>query len=197
MRFVFATNNEHKVEEIRFITEGIHEIISLKEAGISIDIPEPHATLEENASEKTKTIYELTGENCISEDTGLEVAALNGEPGVQSARYAGESKSFEKNIEKLLMKLEPHSNKKARFRTIISLIVNGKEWQFEGICEGSIIPSPRGDKGFGYDPIFVPDGETRTFAEMSLKEKTQYSHRTKATDKLVAFLQKLEVKSQN
>ena len=159
-------------------------------AGILIDIPEPHATLEENASEKSRTIFQLTGENCFSEDTGLEVAALNGEPGVKSARYAGEDKAFDKNIDKLLAKLENQSDRRAHFRTVISLLWQGREWLFEGICEGTIALQRQGEGGFGYDAVFRPAGDARTFAEMTLAEKNQVSHRKKAADKLVAFLQK-------
>lgn len=195
MKLIFATNNEHKAEEIRFVTGKQFEILTLKEAGIDIDIPEPHETLEANALEKSKTIYGLTGINCFSEDTGLEVEALNGEPGVKSARYAGENKSFEKNIEKLLANMESVDNRKARFRAVLSLILEGREYLFEGVCRGHILRTPRGNGGFGYDPVFVPEGESRTFAEMSMEEKTRFSHRRKATDKLVAFLQRFEIKA--
>ncbi len=192
MKFIFATNNKYKIEEIRSVVKDKFEIITLKEAGIDIDIPEPHSTIEKNAGEKSKTIYQLTKINCISEDTCLEVKALNNEPGVKSARYAGNDKSFDKNIEKLLSKLENISNRKARFRTVISLIIHGKENLFEGICEGKIIDRKRGSYGFGYDPVFIPDGASLTFAEMEMEEKNKYSHRKKATDKLLAFLETLE-----
>jgi XTP/dITP diphosphohydrolase len=190
MKLIFATNNQYKVEEIRSAIgkNTSIEIVTLKEAGIEIDIPEPHETLEENASEKSRRIYELTKTNCFSEDTGLEVETLHGEPGVKSARYAGHEKSFERNIEKLLLKLEGIKNPKARFRTVISSIIDGKENLFEGICEGVIIHYKRGESGFGYDPVFVPDGSIHTFAEMSVAEKNQFSHRKKATDKLIAYL---------
>ena len=191
MRLIFATNNMHKVEEIRSVVTNEFEIVTLLEAGIDIDIPEPHSTLEKNASEKSRTIYRLTGTNCFSEDTGLEVEALDGEPGVKSARYAGDEKSFDNNIEKLLSNLGNNQNRKARFRTVLSLMINGKEFLFEGICKGNIIKERRGTNGFGYDPIFVPDGSDKTFAEMSLDEKNVYSHRKKATDKLVIFLNDL------
>ena len=191
MRLIFATNNMHKVEEIRSVVTNEFEIVTLLEAGIDIDIPEPHSTLEKNASEKSRTIYRLTGTNCFSEDTGLEVEALDGEPGVKSARYAGDEKSFDNNIEKLLSNLGNNQNRKARFRTVLSLMINGKEFLFEGICKGNIINERRGTNGFGYDPIFVPDGSDKTFAEMSLDEKNVYSHRKKATDKLVIFLNDL------
>ena len=191
MKLIFATNNQHKVDEIRsVIGNSSLEIITLKEAGIDIDIPEPFNTLEENASNKSKTIYEMNRIDCFSEDTGLEVEALNGEPGVKSARYAGEEKSFDKNIEKLLQKLEGTTNRKAKFRTVISLIVAAKETLFEGSCEGTIGYGKKGKEGFGYDPIFVPDGSIHTFAEMKIDEKNQFSHRKKATDKLIAYLSK-------
>src|SRR5581483_8240376 len=167
MKLIFATNNQHKVEEIQAAIGDKLEVISLKNAGINIDIPEPYLTLEANASEKSRVIHQLTGDNCFSEDTGLEVEALNGEPGVKSARYAGEERAFSKNVDKLLYNLASQTNRRARFRTVISLIWQGQEWLFEGICEGTITPSPQGAGGFGYDPVFVPTGETRTFAEMT------------------------------
>ena len=185
---IFATNNPHKVDEIRVVLKGKWEILSLKEAGIDIDIPEPHPTLEENASEKSRTIYQLTGKNCFSEDTGLEAEALGGAPGVKSARYAGENKDPGENTVKLLQELKGVSNRKARFRTIISLFLEGVEYQFEGICTGTIIEEKRGSMGFGYDPVFVPDGDTRTFAEMDTVDKTLFSHRKKAMEKLILFL---------
>jgi XTP/dITP diphosphohydrolase len=188
IRIIFATNNENKVTEIRAAVGNALEVVSLRDAGIDIDIPEPHPTLEANASEKSVAIHRLTGENCFSEDTGLEVYALNGEPGVHSARYAGEHRSFEKNIEKLLANLKDISDRRARFRTVISLIWNGQEHFFEGASEGRILPAPDGNSGFGYDPVFAPDGETRSFARMSAEEKNHYSHRRKAADQLVAFL---------
>ena len=164
------------------------ELLTLSEAGIDQEIPEPYDTLEENASEKSKTIYRLTGINCFADDTGLEVDALNGEPGVKSARYAGDERSFEKNTEKLLQKLAGETNRIAKFRSVISLIMDKKEYLFEGICHGQITDSPRGNMGFGYDPVFEPDGESRTFAEMTLKEKNIFNHRRIAMDKLLHFL---------
>jgi XTP/dITP diphosphohydrolase len=215
-RLIFATNNQHKVDEIRAAIDSTWEIISLKEAGIDIDIPEPHDTLEANASEKSATIHRLTGLDCFSEDTGLEVAVLNGEPGVKSARYAGEDRSPDSNIKKLLQNLEGHEDRRARFRTVISLLLDKKEYLFEGICKGRILTTPAGSKGFGYDPVFAPDGqphrsdrqprrsdrqphrstadpqiphrESRSFAEMNMQEKALYSHRKAALDKLILFL---------
>ena len=185
---IFATNNVNKVDEIRLILGNRFSIITLKESGIDIDIPEPHDTLEANALEKSSTIHQLTQKNCFSEDTGLEVDALNGAPGVHSARYAGAHRSFEANIQKLITELHPHSNKNARFRTVISLILHQQNYFFEGICEGQIINSPTGRNGFGYDPVFMPYGSGKTFAEMDKIEKNQFSHRRKAMDKLIAFL---------
>ncbi|HEV2478828.1 MAG TPA: RdgB/HAM1 family non-canonical purine NTP pyrophosphatase, partial [Puia sp.] len=190
VRIVFATNNEHKVKEIRAAVGENLQIVSLREAGIDIEIPEPWDTLEANATEKSSTIHRLTGDNCFSEDTGMEVAALNGEPGVHSARYAGEDRSPNANIDKVLKKLGDNPNRSARFRTVISLVWQGKEHLFEGICEGHILHEPAGATGFGYDPIFVPNGDTRSFAEMPAEEKNHYSHRRKAADQLVAFLRK-------
>ncbi len=187
-KLIFATNNQHKIDEIRSISNIGHEIISLKEAGINIDIPEPYNTLEENATEKSKVIYKLTGRDCFSEDTGLEVEALNGEPGVKSARYAGEENSFEKNIEKLLLKMQGIENRNAQFRAVLSLMLNGTEHKFEGVCKGTILAYTKGGKGFGYDPIFLPLGANKTFAEMNMEEKNKFSHRKKAMDKLVDFL---------
>jgi XTP/dITP diphosphohydrolase len=192
LKLIFATNNQHKVEEIKTAVGTDFTIITLKEAGIQIDIPEPYETLEGNASTKSKTIYEMTGINCFSEDTGLEVEALNGEPGVKSARYAGNNRSFDANIDKLLFNLAGEKNRNARFRTIISLIIKGQETLFEGICEGNIIEEKRGTQGFGYDPVFIPGGLSRTFAEMNIAEKALLSHRGKATQKLVAFLNRLK-----
>lgn len=189
---IFATNNQHKVDEIRQVLGNLFDIITLKDAGIDMDIPEPHTTLEANASEKSTNIYRLTGKNCFSEDTGLEVAILNDEPGVNSARYAGENRSFKANIEKLLQNMGTAENRHARFRTIISLIIDEKEIQFEGICEGEIILERRGQNGFGYDPVFIPAGSKLTFAEMNTQEKSAFSHRKKAMDKLILFLQSVK-----
>ncbi|MFN8306708.1 MAG: RdgB/HAM1 family non-canonical purine NTP pyrophosphatase [Ferruginibacter sp.] len=185
---IFATNNQHKVAEIRAVLGNRFHIITLQEAGIDIDIPEPHDTLEANAQEKSKTIHRLTGQDCFSEDTGLEVPALNGEPGVKSARYAGDVRSFDANIDKLLGKLEGKTDRSARFRTVISLILGGEEYRFEGVCPGRIIDERKGNEGFGYDPVFVPEGSDRTFAEMSMEEKNKFSHRKKAMEKMIAFL---------
>lgn len=188
-QLIFATNNQHKANEINAILGTAFKVCTLREAGIEIDIPEPHATLEENAREKSSTIYRLTARDCFSEDTGLEVEALGGAPGVKSARYAGEHCNTDDNIDKLLTELANQENRKARFRTVISLIENGTEKQFEGICEGAIDWKKNGEQGFGYDPIFIPSGATNSFATMSIDEKNKYSHRKKAVEKLIAYLQ--------
>jgi XTP/dITP diphosphohydrolase len=187
-KLIFATNNQHKVDEVRHVIGNLFEIITLKEAGIDIDIPEPHDTLEANATEKSQTIFRITGRNCFSEDTGLEVTALNGEPGVKSARYAGGSRNFQENIDKLMHNLAGKPDRSARFRAVISLIQDGKEYQFEGICEGSIALEQKGREGFGCDPIFIPDGADISFAEMTIQEKNRYNHRQKAMSKLMHFL---------
>jgi XTP/dITP diphosphohydrolase len=187
-KIIFATNNKHKADEIRMILGEQFEIITLKEAGIFIDIPEPHHTLKENAIEKAQVIYRLKNKNCFSEDTGLEVETLNGAPGVFSARYAGEQATAEENIQKLLNELEGKSNRKACFTTCICLIIDEKQYFFEGKCHGIIADSFRGDKGFGYDPIFIPEGYQLTFAELDPKIKSEISHRKKAVAQMVDFL---------
>ncbi len=190
MVLVFATNNAHKLSEMQVAIGNAFTLKSLAEAGITIDIAEPHDSLEANAEEKSSTIYKLLGGDCFSEDTGLEVDALDGEPGVRSARYAGENKSPADNTRKLLEKLSGMDNRNAKFRTVISLILGGRKYQFEGICPGRIAAGPSGKLGFGYDPVFIPEGAERTFAEMTIEEKGKYSHRRKAADKLITFLQR-------
>lgn len=188
MNFVFATNNNNKVLEIRQVLPPNFKIITLKEAGILVDIPEPHDTLEANAIEKVDYIFKSTNQNAFAEDTGLKVDFLNGEPGVKSARYAGDEKIDSRNIELLLKNLENVTNRAANFTTIIALRFNGNLHLFEGICHGKIIEAPRGENGFGYDPIFIPDGSDKTFAEMTMAEKNKFSHRKKATQQLIDFL---------
>jgi len=188
---VFATNNDNKVSEINALLPDGFKIMSLKQAGIDIDIPEPFDTLEENAKEKSRVIFELTKKNCFSEDTGLEVNSLNGSPGVRSARYAGVHGDSEANIKKLLDEMSSISERSARFRTVISLVLDKKNYLFEGICEGRIIDTPRGTEGFGYDPVFIPHGSDKTFAEMNMDEKNKFSHRKKATMKLINFLKEI------
>ena len=187
-QLLFATNNKHKIEEIQSVVGDKIKITGLIDAGINIDIPEPHDTLEKNASEKSSVIFALTGISCFSEDTGLEVDSLNGQPGVRSARYAGTG-SADDNVNKLLENLDHNANRRAKFRTVISLIWKGDEHLFEGVCNGVIIEERRGNGGFGYDPVFVPDGSTKSFGEMTLEEKNRFSHRKKAADQLVLFLQ--------
>jgi XTP/dITP diphosphohydrolase len=191
MELIMATNNPHKVEEIRSaLPEGI-SIRSLKEAGIDIEIEEPYDSLEKNAAEKARVIRNLTNKDCFSEDTGLEVKILNNEPGVRSARYAGDNASYGSNTDKLLKNLEGQSDRSARFRTIICLLLNEKEYYFEGICEGRILEGKKGEKGFGYDPVFQPEGADKSFAEMNMEEKNKFSHRSKAVAELVAFLKQI------
>jgi len=198
MELIFATNNQHKVDEIRFALRSALNIKTLKQAGIDIDIEEPFETLEENAKEKCRVIYELTRSACFSEDTGLEVLALGGAPGVRSARYAGEPPNPLANIEKLLNELKNKSVRDARFRTVICLVLEEKEYLFEGTCEGRITYSQEGTNGFGYDPVFIPTGADKTFAEMEIDEKNKYSHRQKAANQLVLFLQQRFItKTQN
>ena len=194
MKLIFATNNPHKVAEIKAVLPAGIMVLSLREAGIAIDIPEPHDTLEANAVEKATVIHSLTGENCFSEDTGLEVTALNGAPGVRSARYAGDTATAAQNTEKLMEVLKSIPNRSARFRTVVCLILNGTQHLFEGTCMGRIATEPYGDKGFGYDPVFIPDGSAKTFAQMTTAEKNKYSHRRKAVDKLVEFLNSTAIK---
>ena len=191
-KIIFASNNKHKAEEIRAILGAQFDIITLKEAGITIDIPEPHETLTENAREKSMVIHRLTGMDCFSEDTGLEVDALNGAPGVKSARYAGEQASAEDNLKKLLDEMKGAANRKARFSTVISLVLNGQEYIFEGDCEGMITDKASGTAGFGYDPVFMPAHHDKTFAELGIEVKSSISHRKKAIEKMTAFLSTAE-----
>ena len=187
-KIVFATNNKHKLDEIRRISEGKIEILSLSDIGCHDDIPETGATLEENALQKADYIKRHFGYDCFADDTGLEVDALNGAPGVFSARYAGESCDPEDNMDKLLRELNGVENRKARFRTVIALVLNGNVHYFDGVVNGEITSERRGAEGFGYDPIFVPDGHCKTFAELGNGEKNKMSHRAIGTRKLVDFL---------
>lgn len=188
MELVFASNNINKVREINDILGTSFTLLSLLDLNISEEIPENEFTLEGNALQKARFIYNLTGRNVFADDTGLEVEALGGKPGVHSARFAGDSKNSDANIEKLLSLLKDSSNREARFRTVIALIINGKEYLFEGIVRGRIIFERRGDRGFGYDPVFVPLGKRNTFAEMDLDQKNRISHRARAFNKLRKFL---------
>lgn len=189
MKLIFASNNAHKLQELRTAIGSKVEILSLADAGIEKDIPEPFDTLKENALIKAQTIRQISGgENCFSEDTGLEVDALGGDPGVHSARYAGEPISPENNIRKLLRALADSTNRRARFITVICLILEDGKYFFEGRCEGQILRSPAGTEGFGYDPVFLPDGSFKSFAEMTAEEKNKFSHRRKAADLLITYL---------
>ena len=189
MKIVFATNNKHKLEEIKDILGKDFEIVSLAEIGCHEDIPETGTTLEENARQKSTYIVEHYSHDCFADDTGLEVEALNGEPGVHSARYAeGTDHDSEANMRKLLANLEGKANRKACFRTIISLIIDGEEHQFEGKVEGRIATEKHGKEGFGYDPIFIPEGYDKSFAELGEEIKNQISHRARAVKKLAEYL---------
>lgn len=188
MKIVFATNNKHKVEEIKDLLPSGIEILNLNDIGCFEEIEETATTLIGNAKIKSDHIKDNYGYDCFADDTGLEVEALDGAPGVYSARYAGLNASFEDNVNKLLDALKGESNRKARFKTVISLNINGKQELFEGICKGTIEPSAKGSKGFGYDPVFTPDGYDMTFAEMDMTTKGKISHRGKAVQKLVEFL---------
>lgn len=187
---VFATNNAHKLEEVRAILGNDFQIASLKEIGCHDDIPETADTLEGNAMQKAQYIKDKFGMDCFADDTGLEVEALNNAPGVFSARYAGPGHDSEANMKKLLHEMEGKENRKARFRTVIALLLDGKEYTFEGIVKGNIIEEKRGDSGFGYDPIFVPEGYDLTFAELGNDIKNKISHRAEAVKKLSTFLKK-------
>nr|WP_321487613.1 non-canonical purine NTP diphosphatase [uncultured Draconibacterium sp.] len=192
MKLVFATNNKHKLEELQAILGDQFTLLSLKDIECFDEIPEEQPTLEGNASQKAYYIYDKFGMNCFADDTGLEIKALNGEPGVYSARYAGEDKNSEANMKKVLEKLTKINEREARFRTVISLVIDGEEKQFEGIVNGEILTEKRGDSGFGYDPIFKPEGLDQSFAEMGLEDKNKISHRGRAVQKLVDYLKKLD-----
>lgn len=188
MKLVFATNNQNKVNEIKsLLGEGI-EILTLKEIGCNEELPETQETLEGNALQKARYVADNYNVNCFADDTGLEIESLNGAPGVYSARYAGENCVAEDNITKILSELDGKENREAKFRTIVSLILDDQEYYFEGKVDGSIKRSKSGSDGFGYDPIFQPNGFDITFSEMSMAEKNAISHRGKAVSKLIEFL---------
>jgi len=191
MELVFATNNPHKLQEINHLLGSSIELLSLNDINCSDEIPENQETLEGNAAEKSFYIFNKYGFNCFADDTGLEIDALNGEPGVYSARYAGEQRNADDNMNLVLEKLNKIKNRKARFRTVISLVIDGREIQFEGIVEGKILEEKRGKTGFGYDPIFKPDESQLSFAEMQMEEKNKISHRGRAVRKLVDYLKSL------
>lgn len=190
MKLVFATNNRHKLEEVRAILGNSIQVLSLNDINCHDEIPETAETLEGNALIKARYIYENYGCNCFADDTGLEVDALNGEPGVYSARYAGNNYDSEANMHKLLQNLTGENNRKAQFRTVIALIINGEENIFDGIVKGSISEIKKGDSGFGYDPIFIPEGFSESFAQMTSEQKNSISHRYRATEKLNDYLRK-------
>ena len=187
-KLVFATNNNHKLEEVRAILSERFEVVSLKEIGCFDDIPETADTLEGNALLKAQYVFEKFGLDCFADDTGLEINALDGAPGVYSARFAGKECDAQKNMQKVLTLMKGVENREARFRTVIALIRKGKTDYFEGKIEGKIAEIPTGNAGFGYDPIFVPEGYSKSFAELSLKEKNKISHRARAVQKLADFL---------
>lgn len=192
MEIVFATNNKHKLEEIRAILDDSINVLSLRDIGCDVDIPETGTTLEANALQKAQYIFDNYGYECFADDTGLEVDSLGGEPGVYSARYAGNGHDSEANMTKLLYKLENNNNRKARFRTVIALIRRDEEPKFfTGVVEGNIINERRGGEGFGYDPIFQPDGYDKTFAELGNEIKNSISHRARAVQKLAEYLKEL------
>ena len=193
MKLVFASNNKNKIQEIQALVPNIIQIVSLEEIGCTEDIPETADTIEGNAILKANYVTEKYGFDCFADDTGLEVDALNGAPGVYSARYAGEQKDANDNMDKLLSELKDKSNRKANFKTVIALNLNGKQNLFTGIINGKIIEEKIGTNGFGYDPIFVADGYEKTFAELSMEEKSTISHRGIAVKELILFLQKLNL----
>jgi XTP/dITP diphosphohydrolase len=197
MKLVFASNNKHKIKEINSILGNSFTLVSLDDINITEDIPENESLLEGNALSKARYVFKATGMNVFADDTGLEIEALNGEPGVHSARFAGENKDPSANIEKVLLLLDKTENRKARFRTVIALILEGKEYLFEGIVNGRIIRERRGRDGFGYDPVFIPDGRAETFAEMKLEEKNKISHRARAFEKLREFLYQNQLSDNN
>ncbi|GGX15315.1 non-canonical purine NTP diphosphatase [Aquimarina muelleri] len=187
MKLVFATNNPNKIKEVQAMLASNIQIVSLQEIGCNEDIPETSPTIEGNAIQKAKYIKENYGYDCFADDTGLEVEILDGEPGVYSARYAGETKDANANMDKLLKKLETESNRKARFKTVIALVINDELNTFTGICSGSITKNKKGKDGFGYDPIFLPNEYTKTFAELPLAEKNKIGHRGKAMQQLINY----------
>ncbi|MBG0860361.1 MAG: non-canonical purine NTP diphosphatase [Bacteroidales bacterium] len=188
MELIFATNNGNKIREIRNILGDSFTLLSLDDIKMKEDIPENEPTIEGNALYKARYVYDAVRKNVFADDTGLEIESLGGLPGVNSARFAGENKDSAANIDKVLAMLGPAENRKARFRTVIALIFNGREYLFEGVVSGTIIKDKRGNEGFGYDPVFIPEGRDRTFAEMDLDEKNTISHRARAFEKLRSFL---------
>lgn len=191
-KLVFATNNDHKLRELRQILPSEFDLLNLNDIGCTNEIPETGTTLEVNATQKSFYIWNKYGINCFADDTGLEIESLGNEPGVYSARYAGEERSSTANMMKVLEKMEGESNRNARFRCVISLVIDGEEKQFEGIVNGKILTKKHGEAGFGYDPIFMPDGYNLSFAEMPADDKNQISHRGRAVMKLVDYLKNIQ-----
>ncbi|NMM47423.1 RdgB/HAM1 family non-canonical purine NTP pyrophosphatase [Flammeovirgaceae bacterium KN852] len=191
MKICFATNNHNKVKEVQALLGDKYHLITLDEAGVDFELREDYDTLEANSKQKAEQVYEIAGVPVFADDTGLEVEALNGAPGVYSARYAGEQKNDKDNIKKLLNELGDSANRSARFRTVITLILEGEVKQFEGVVEGVITQQESGEEGFGYDPVFVPENKGVTFAEMTASEKNEISHRGRAVNKLVDYLKSI------
>lgn len=196
LTYIFATRNKHKIQEFQSLLPPDIRLIGLDEVGFTGELMEPFDTLEDNSRIKALTVYEALQQDCLAEDSGLEVNALQGAPGAHSARFAGDQATDEQNIMLLLSKLQGITDRSAQFRTVITLIWKGKLYQVEGRCAGQIIEPPRGNNGFGYDPIFIPEGSRYTFAEMSLAEKNQYSHRARAVKAWIALLQQLTYSKQ-
>jgi len=192
MKLVFATNNKHKIEEVQHLLQNDFNLLRLQDINCNEELPETGNTIEENALQKAKYVHQKFNWDCFADDTGLEIEALNGKPGVYSARYAGEECSAEKNIEKVLNEMKNNHNRNASFKAVIALIINSKEYLFEGKVNGIISREPRGNYGFGYDPVFQPNGFEKTFAEMPFAEKNNISHRSIAVKKLVGFLSNLK-----
>ncbi|MBI4930132.1 MAG: non-canonical purine NTP diphosphatase [Bacteroidetes bacterium] len=192
MELVFATNNKYKIEEVQHLLKNGFNLLCLKDIGCDEELPETGNTLEKNAKQKARYVYKKYKADCFADDTGLEIESLNGKPGVLSARYAGEEKNSEKNIEKVLEEMKNTSNRYASFITVILLIIRNKEYLFKGKVDGIILTKRQGQKGFGYDPIFIPNGYNKSFAEMSLEEKSRISHRAIAVKKLAKFLNELK-----
>lgn len=195
-KIVFATNNAHKMEEVAAMLGGEYRLVTLRECGITEEIPENEPTIEGNALQKARYVHERTGADCFADDTGLEVDALGGAPGVHSARYATDGHDFEANMRLLLRNMEGKSDRRARFRTVIALILDGEEYVFEGVVEGRITEQPAGDHGFGYDPVFVPEGETETFAEMAPERKNAISHRGRAVRRFADFMRLYDARTE-
>ncbi len=197
MKLIFATHNSNKAFEIQKLLPEHFQIVTLNDIDFQEEIPENEPTIEANSAFKAQFIFNKFNLNCFADDTGLEIEALNGKPGVYSARYAGEERNSDANINLVLEELKGVENRNARFKTVITLIIHGEQYQFEGIVDGTIIKEKRGSNGFGYDPIFIPEDESKTFAEMNLNEKNKFSHRARAFEKMIAFLKSNSFKYPN